>query len=77
MRTKSKRATVYLEPEIDKALRIKAIETDQSFSDLVNAAVRHSLAEDVSDLAAFKRRAKEPNLDFEQVLEDLKKRGKI
>ena len=77
MTLKTKRATVYLDPALDKALRVKAVETEQSFSELVNDALRLSLAEDASDLASFKTRAKEPNLDFEAVLKDLKRRGKI
>jgi hypothetical protein len=44
---------------------------------LVNDAVRLNLAEDAEDLAAFEERAKEPNLAFEDVLKDLRKRGKL
>jgi hypothetical protein len=40
-------------------------------------AVRRSLAEDAEDLAAFEARIKEPNLDFEDVLKDLKSRGEL
>jgi plasmid stability protein len=72
-----RRATVYLDPELHRALRVKAAETDQSISELVNAAVRQTLAEDAEDLAAFRGRAKEPNLDFEGVLKDLRRRGKL
>ena len=72
-----KRATVYLDPSLHKALRIKAASTDRSLSDLVNAAIRASLAEDAEDLAAFTARAKEPSLAFEDVLKDLKRRGKL
>jgi len=43
----------------------------------VNQAVRSTLSEDVDDLAAFRQRAKEPTLPFEQVLRDLKRRGKL
>jgi hypothetical protein len=75
--TKPKRATVYFEPSLHRALRVKAAETEQSVSELVNAAVRSTLAEDADDLAAFEARAKEPNLDFEDVLKDLKRRGKL
>ena len=50
---KTKRATVYFDPNLHRALRVKAAETERSLSDLVNAAVRHSLAEDAEDLAAF------------------------
>jgi hypothetical protein len=72
-----KRATVYFDPGLHKALRIKAVQTDHSFSELVNAAVRRSLAEDAEDLAAFEERDHEPNLTFEDVLKDLRKRGKL
>ena len=50
---------------------------DQSLSELVNAAVRRTLGEDAEDLAAFEARAKEPNLPFEGVLKDLRRRGKL
>mgnify|MGYP001486002032 CR=1 FL=1 len=73
----SKRATVYFDVDLHKALRLKAAQTDCSVSDLVNTAVRRSLTEDAEDLAAFDLRAKEPNLDFEAVLKDLKRRGKL
>jgi len=73
----ARRATVYLDPALHRALRIKAAETDQSVSDIVNEAVRLTLAEDAEDLAAFRVRAKEPTLDFETVLKDLRRRGKL
>ena len=72
-----KRATVYFDSSLHKALRLKAAQTEHSVSSLVNAAVRRSLAEDAEDLAAFDARASEPNLDFEDVLKDLKRRGKL
>ena len=73
----TKRATVYFEAPIHRALRLKSAETDASVSDLVNAAVSRSLAEDADDLAAFHERAKEPRVTFEAVVRDLKKRGKL
>jgi hypothetical protein len=75
MQTQQKRATVYLEAGLHRALRLKAAETDRSISEIVNRAVRQSLAEDEEDLSAFRLRAREPNLPFERVLKDLKKRG--
>jgi hypothetical protein len=72
-----KRATVYFEPYLHRALRLKAAETDRSVSELVNEAVREALAEDADDLAAFEARDKEPELMFEDVVRDLKRRGKI
>ena len=77
MKAMQKRATIYFDTQIHRALRLKAAETDRRVSDLVNNAVRQSLAEDAEDLAAFEARAKEPNLTFESVLKDLRKRGKL
>ncbi len=77
MEKQRKRATVYFDPALHRALRVKAAETDRSISELVNEAVQFRLAEDAEDLAAFVGRAHEPNLPFEDVLKDLKKRGKI
>ena len=73
----AKRATVYFEPEIHRALRLKAATSDKSISDMVNDAVKLSLAEDVEDLEAFEKRKREPNLDFEQFVKALKRRGKL
>ena len=72
-----KRATVYFDPELHRALRVKAAETERSMSDLVNEAVQLSLAEDAEDLAAFEDRVNEPSLAYEDVVKDLKRRGKI
>jgi hypothetical protein len=73
----TKRSTVYIEAPLHRALRLKSAETDASISELVNDAIRHSLAEDADDLTAFRDRAKEPRVSFESVVRDLKKRGKL
>ena len=72
-----KRATVYFEPNVHRVLRLKAASTDRSVSDMVNEAVRMSLAEDAEDLAAFEERASERSLEFEHVVRTLRRRGKI
>jgi len=77
MERERKRATVYLDRALHRALRLKAAETDRSVSELVNEAVRLAMAEDRADLAAFKQRAAEPLVSFEKVLEDLRRHGKI
>lgn len=73
----TRRATIYLDADLHRAARIKAMEIDTSVSDLVNAALRQSLTEDADDLATLRDRAKEPNLDFEAVVKDLRRRGKL
>ena len=75
--SENKRATIYFDPEIHRALRLKAAETDRSVSQLVNDAVKLSLVEDAEDLAAFEERASERDLPFEDVVKDLRRRGKI
>ena len=73
----SKRSTVYFEPEIHKALRMKAASTERSISDLVNDAVRQALSEDQEDLASFDERVAEPTITYQALLNDLKAHGKI
>jgi hypothetical protein len=77
MKTQQKRTTIYFDPSIHRALRTKSAELDRTVSDLVNEAVRLALAEDAEDLAVFEERGHEPNLSFEEVVKDLKRRGKI
>ncbi len=72
-----KRATVYFEPEIHRALRLRAAASDRSISEMVNDAVKLTLSEDAEDLEAFETRRREPNLDFEQFVKALKRRGKL
>jgi len=73
----SQRTTIYLNPELHKALRLKSMETSRSISEIVNNAIRLALAEDAEDLATFAKRAKEPTISFEDVLKELKRDGKI
>jgi plasmid stability protein len=77
MSSLTKRSTVYLDPELHRALRIKAAETERSVSDLVNEAVKYALIEDSLDLKSFEERKGEPLVRFEDVLKKLKKNGKI
>ncbi|MEX2492261.1 MAG: hypothetical protein WD425_10920 [Nitrospirales bacterium] len=77
MGTTSKRSTVYFDEDLHAALRLKAVHTHRSVSDIVNNAVRSALAEDQEDLAAFQERADEPTLSYEELLNDLKAHGKL
>ena len=77
MSSLTNRATVYLDPRLHQALRIKAAETSQSMSALINRALQQSLTEDAEDLAAFEERAEEPLIAFESFLKELKDDGRI
>jgi hypothetical protein len=72
-----RRSTVYFDPEVHRALRLKSAETDRSISELVNEAVRLGLREDVEDLAAFAEREKEPSIRFADAVRDMKRRGRL
>jgi predicted DNA-binding protein len=77
MNTTLKRSTIYLDPQLHRALKIKSAQSSRTISELVNDAIKHSLAEDYEDLEAFEERMKEPNLEFESVLKELKASGKL
>jgi len=77
MSESAKRSTIYLDPALHHALRLKAVHTHRSMSDLVNEAVREALREDQQDLAAFDERAAEPTLTYEELLNDLRAHGKL
>ena len=72
-----KRVTVYLQPELHRALKLQAAETEQSVSELINHAVRDCLGGDLADLDTFAQRADEPAFSFELVLRNLRRRGEI
>lgn len=77
MTATSKRSTIYFDPQLHAALRLKAAHTNRTVSDIVNDAVRAALAEDQEDLAAFEDRVSEPTMSYEALLDDLKANGKI
>ena len=73
----TKRSTIYLNPEIHKALRIKALETSRSMSDLINDAVKEALAEDAEDLTAFEERKDDPLISYEEMVKRLWEDGRL
>ena len=73
----TKRATVYFDPEIHHILKLKALETNRSISDIVDEAIRLELAEDAEDLATFRERSNESTMSFEKLVSNLKADGKI
>ncbi|MGE0133245.1 MAG: ribbon-helix-helix protein, CopG family [Blastocatellales bacterium] len=75
--TTSKRATVYFDPDVYEAIRLKAARTHRSMSNIINDAVRLSLREDQVDFAAFEARATEPVISYVAMLKKLKVNGKL
>ena len=75
--TEAVRSTVYLEPELHQALRLKSAQSRRSMSDIVNEALRQALREDQEDLAAVRGRAKDRALSYEEFLAKLKADGTL
>ncbi|HEX7383472.1 MAG TPA: ribbon-helix-helix protein, CopG family [Burkholderiaceae bacterium] len=71
------RSTVYLDPALHEALRLKAAHSRRSMSDIVNQALRESLREDADDLAAVAARAGERTMSYEALLSKLKADGAL
>ena len=77
MATPTQRTTIYFDPDLHKALKLKALETSRSITDLVNQSVRDALSEDIEDINVFEERKNEALLSYEQMLRKLKKNGTI
>jgi hypothetical protein len=77
MATQTKRTTIYFDPDLHKALRLKAVETSRSVSAIVNAAVKGAIAEDAEDILFFDERAEEPLISYDEMVKRLKKDGRI
>lgn len=75
--TSPKRATVYFDADVHRALRLRAAASDRTVSDMVNDAVKAALAEDVADLEAFEVRRKERSSPFESFVRGMKRRGRL
>ena len=70
MSIETKRATIYFDPELHKALKLKSLETSRSITDLVNQAVKEALSEDVEDILAFEERKNEPLISYDQMVKN-------
>jgi hypothetical protein len=73
----TKRTTVYLDPVLHKALRLKAIDSSKSVSEVINDTIRIAMAEDAEDLAAIEERKDEIPIPFEEMVKRLKLDGLI
>lgn len=75
--SETKRATIYFDPDLHRALRVKAATTQSTISALVNEMVRQALQEDHGDLNVFQAREGEPTISYGELLKDLKQHGKL
>ena len=77
MRKKNKRTTINFDPELHRHLRLKASLTSRSMSELVNDAVRVSLAGKQEDDKVLDGQKSEAQRSFDEMVEQLKRDGFI
>jgi plasmid stability protein len=73
----TKRATIYFDADVHHALRLRAAACNRSISDMVNEAVRVTLAEDVDDLKDVDQRQAEASSSFEVFVTNLRDSGRL
>jgi len=71
----TKRATIYFDAEVHRALRLRAAACNRSISDMVNEAVRMTLADDADDVRDADQRQDEQSTDFEEFVTSLRNSG--
>jgi plasmid stability protein len=73
----TKRATIYFDAHVHRALRLRAAACNRSISDMVNEAVRMTLVEDADDLKDADQRQTEPSSSFEEFVTSLRDSGRL
>ncbi len=73
------KATLYLDSTMYKTIKMRAVETGQTISGLMNEALQAQLSEDLEDINSIRSRQskKEKPLTYEDALKELKASGKI
>lgn len=73
------KATLYLDSKMYKTLKLRAVETGQSVSSLMNEALQAQLSEDLTDIKAIRSRLAEPEtpLSYEAALQELEASGAL
>ena len=74
-KTKREATTVYLNPRIAKAAKVRAALSDKSLSDLVNDSLAKVLKEDADDLELIRQRKKGRVRSYDDFVEELKRDG--
>ena len=66
----SEKTTIYLNPNVKRFIRHKAVAEDRSVSDVINDQFAEML-EDLDDIKEIDKRRGEPSIPFENVLKEL------
>ncbi|HUC96044.1 MAG TPA: hypothetical protein VMR16_00040 [Candidatus Saccharimonadales bacterium] len=69
------RTTITINDKLFRALKMRAIEADESVSKLVEDAVKYQILEDLEDIEDAKARENEPSYSFDNLVATLKTEG--
>ena len=73
--TNMPKVTLNIEDSLLQAIRLKAVDTKQSMSDLVNDALEASFQEDLEDIKSWDDRKDEGTYGYEELVKSLQKDG--
>jgi hypothetical protein len=73
------KATLYLDSDMYKTLKLRAVVTGQSISALMNEALKAQLNEDLEDITSIRGRLakREQPLSYEAALKELQQNGSL
>jgi hypothetical protein len=71
------KTTIYLSPSVRRALKRRVLETDQTMSQYVDAAIATAIAEDLEDLEAIDARRNDETESLEEFLKAIKADGLV
>jgi hypothetical protein len=74
---KTKATTVYLDPKVARAIKVKAAMTARSVSQLINDALLEQLRQDQDDLSYVRKHRKDRGRPLEEFLAEMKKNGDL
>ena len=69
------RTTISINDKVYKALRLRSAESGESMSAIVENAVKYQILEDLEDIEDANRRSREPSLNFDDLVRELKTEG--
>ena len=69
------RTTVTINDTLYKAVKQRALDSDNSVSSVIENAIKYQVLEDLEDLEDAQKRASEVNLSFNELVDELKAEG--
>ena len=69
------RTTVTINDTLYKAVKQRALDSDESVSSVIENAIKYQVLEDLEDLEDAKKRASEVTYSFNELVDELKAEG--